>query len=51
MSLRPVLGAFDGGFDLDAAALPERHRTAWIAGSCILQGLIAVLFFTWRAAF
>jgi hypothetical protein len=34
-----------------AAALPERHRTAWIAGSCVLQGLIAVLFFTWRAAF
>ena len=34
-----------------AAALPERYRTAWIAGSCVLQGLIAALFFTWRAAF
>lgn len=34
-----------------AAALPERHRTAWIAASCVLQGLIAVLFFTWRPAF
>ena len=33
------------------AALPERYRTAWIAGSCVLQGLIAVLFFTWRSAF
>lgn len=29
-------------------AIPERHRTAWIAGFACLQGLVAVMFFTWR---
>lgn len=29
-------------------AIPERHRTAWIAGFACLQGFVAVMFFTWR---
>jgi hypothetical protein len=33
------------------AILPGRHTSAWIAISCVLQGLIAVLFFTWRPVF
>jgi hypothetical protein len=33
------------------AAVPARHVPALIAGSCVLQGLIAVLFFTWRPVF
>lgn len=33
------------------AILPSRHTSAWIAISCVLQGLIAVLFFTWRPLF
>jgi hypothetical protein len=33
------------------AALPARHLAAWIAASCVLQSLIAVLFFTWRPVF
>ena len=34
-----------------AAILPARHTAAWVAGFCILQGLMAVLFFTWRPLF
>ncbi len=30
------------------AALPVRHRAAWIAAFACLQGLVAVMFFTWR---
>jgi hypothetical protein len=33
------------------ATLPARQTTGWIAAFCILQGLIAVLFYTWRPAF
>jgi hypothetical protein len=33
------------------AVVPARHVPALIAGSCVLQGLIAVLFFTWRPVF
>lgn len=29
-------------------AIPERHRTAWIACFACLQGFVAVMFFTWR---
>lgn len=29
-------------------AIPERHRTAWIAAFACLQGFVAVMFFTWR---
>lgn len=31
-----------------AAAIPARHRTAWIALFAMLQGFVAVMFFTWR---
>jgi hypothetical protein len=31
-----------------AAAIPVGHRYAWIAGFATLQGLCAILFFTWR---
>jgi len=31
-----------------AAAVPPRHRTAWIALFALLQGFVAVMFFTWR---
>lgn len=34
-----------------AAAVPVRHRTAWIAAFAILQGFVAVMFFTWRPMF
>jgi hypothetical protein len=34
-----------------ALAIPATHRTAWIAAFSALQGLVAVLFFTWRPAF
>jgi hypothetical protein len=30
------------------AAVPARHRTAWIATFALLQGFVAVMFFTWR---
>jgi hypothetical protein len=30
------------------AAIPVRHRTAWIACFALLQGFVAVMFFTWR---
>ncbi len=32
-------------------AIPERHRTAWIACFACLQGFVAVMFFTWRPLF
>ncbi len=32
-------------------AIPARHRTAWIAGFALLQGFVAVMFFTWRPLF
>lgn len=34
-----------------AAALPARYLSGWLAVSCLLQGLMAVLFFTWRPMF
>ena len=30
------------------AAVPVRHRTAWIVLFAMLQGFVAVMFFTWR---
>jgi hypothetical protein len=30
------------------AAVPAHQRTAWIVGFAMLQGLVAVMFFTWR---
>jgi hypothetical protein len=33
------------------STLSARSLPAWIAVSCILQGLVAVLFFTWRPMF
>jgi hypothetical protein len=33
------------------AAIPARHRTAWIAAFALLQGFVAVMFFTWRPVF
>jgi hypothetical protein len=33
------------------AAVPPRHRTAWIAVFALLQGFVAVMFFTWRPVF
>ena len=33
------------------AAVPAHHRTAWIAGFALLQGFVAVMFFTWRPLF
>lgn len=33
------------------AAIPAHHRTAWIAGFALLQGFVAVMFFTWRPIF
>ena len=33
------------------AAVPVRHRTAWIALFAMLQGFVAVMFFTWRPLF
>jgi hypothetical protein len=30
------------------AVVPPRHRTAWIAAFAMLQGFVAVMFFTWR---
>jgi hypothetical protein len=34
-----------------AAAIPARHRAAWIATFACLQGFVAVMFFTWRPLF
>ena len=34
-----------------ASLVPERHLTSVIVGFSVLQGLIAVLFFTWRPPF
>jgi hypothetical protein len=31
-----------------AAAVPARQRTAWIVGFALLQGFVAMMFFTWR---
>lgn len=33
------------------AAIPARHRMAWIACFALLQGFVAVMFFTWRPVF
>ena len=33
------------------AMLPAKQPEAWIAAFCVLQGLMAVLFFTWRPLF
>jgi hypothetical protein len=33
------------------AVLPPQYLSGWIAASSVLQGLIAVLFFTWRPVF
>jgi hypothetical protein len=33
------------------AAVPPHHRTAWIACFALLQGFVAVMFFTWRQMF
>ena len=30
------------------AAVPARQRTAWVAAFALLQGFVAVMFFTWR---
>jgi hypothetical protein len=30
------------------AAVPARHRTAWMTLFALLQGFVAVMFFTWR---
>jgi hypothetical protein len=30
------------------AAVPARHRTAWVTCFALLQGFVAVMFFTWR---
>src|SRR5690349_7212081 len=33
------------------AAVPARHRQAWIVTFALLQGFVAVMFFTWRPLF
>ena len=33
------------------AAVPAHHRTGWIVGFALLQGFMAVMFFTWRPVF
>ena len=33
------------------ASLPARHRPAWIVTFALLQGFVAVMFFTWRPIF
>jgi hypothetical protein len=33
------------------AVVPARHRQAWIAVFALLQGFVAVMFFTWRPLF
>ena len=30
------------------AAVPARHRVAWTCLFAVLQGFVAVMFFTWR---
>ena len=34
-----------------ALTVPERHLTGWVVAFSVLQGLFAVLFFTWRPPF
>jgi hypothetical protein len=34
-----------------AALVPERQLTGWVVAFSVLQGLLAVLFFTWRPPF
>lgn len=33
------------------AAVPAHHRIGWIVGFALLQGFMAVMFFTWRPVF
>lgn len=33
------------------AAVPATHRSAWVIGFAVLQGLCAMMFFTWRPIF
>jgi hypothetical protein len=33
------------------AAVPAHHRTGWIVAFALLQGFVAVMFFTWRPVF
>jgi hypothetical protein len=34
-----------------ACCIPHRHLSGWIVGFALLQGLLAVFFFTWRPPF
>jgi hypothetical protein len=34
-----------------AAAVPAGHRGAWVTAFAVGQGLMAVLFYSWRAPY
>src|SRR5688500_12458830 len=48
LSMGCVTSGLLPGFMWLGAAEPAHQRTAWIVGFAMLQGLVAVLFFTWR---
>lgn len=51
MSMGRVTSVLFPAFFWMAAAVPARHRTAWVALFATLQGFAAVMFFTWRPLF
>ena len=48
MSMVALIAGMSIMFIMMGAAVPARHRTAWIALFAMLQGFVAVMFFTWR---
>lgn len=48
LSMGRVTSVLFPAFMWMGAAVPERHRLAWVAAFAVLQGFVAVMFFTWR---
>jgi hypothetical protein len=48
LSMGRVTSVLFPAFMWMGAAVPARHRFAWAAAFAVLQGFVAVMFFTWR---
>ena len=48
LSMGRVTAVLFPTFSWLAAAVPRTHRSAWIAAFAMMQGVCAILFFTWR---
>jgi hypothetical protein len=48
LSMGRVTSVLFPAFMWMGTAVPARHRLAWVAAFALLQGFVAVMFFTWR---